>query len=63
MWLRALSENCIKVIANELKTIYLEHVPPLVIQSDQGQEFKGTVNKLYRDMGDFYYVTKWTVLK
>ena len=50
-WPRALSDKCIKTIANELKSIYLEHGPPkLVIQSDQGREFKGTVKRLCRDM-------------
>ena len=50
-WLRALSDKCIKAIANELKSIYLEHGPPkLVIQSDQGREFKGAVKRLCRDM-------------
>ena len=35
---------------NLLKVIYLEHGPPLVIQSDQGREFKGAVEKLCREM-------------
>ena len=50
VWLRALSDKCSKAIANELKSIYLEHGPPLVIQSDQGREFKGAVKNLCRDM-------------
>ena len=50
VWLRALSDKCSKAICNELKIFYLEHGPPLVIQSDQGREFKGAVKKLCRDM-------------
>ncbi|XP_078366006.1 SCAN domain-containing protein 3-like [Oculina patagonica] len=50
VWLRALSGKCSKAIAKELRGIYLEHGPPLVIQSDQGREFKGAVEKLCREM-------------
>ena len=50
VWLRALSDKCSKAIAKELRGIYLEHGPPLVIQSDQGREFKGAVEKLCREM-------------
>ena len=50
VWLRALSDKCSKAIANELKSIYLEHGPPLVIQTDQAREFKGAVKKLCRGM-------------
>ncbi|XP_068723746.1 uncharacterized protein [Montipora capricornis] len=45
LWLRALTDKCSKAIANELRSIHLEHGLPLVIQRDQGREFKGDVKK------------------
>ena len=50
VWLRALATKCSKEIAKELETIYMEHGPPHVIQSDQGGEFKGSVKKFCHHM-------------
>ena len=44
--LRALPTKCSKVISKELQTVYMEHGPPTVIQSDQGSEFKSAMKKL-----------------
>ena len=40
-----------KNVADELRSIYLEHGPPRVIQCDQGGEFKGAVKELCRQLG------------
>lgn len=50
VWPRALATKCSKVITKELETIYMEHGPPHVIQSDQEGEFKGAVKKLCHHM-------------
>ena len=46
VWLRALTTKCSKDISKKLQTIYMEHGPPTVIQSDLGSEFKGAMKKL-----------------
>ena len=46
VWLRPLEKKTSRSVANELRNIYLEHGPPLVIQSDQGSEFKDSVKRL-----------------
>lgn len=45
-----------KVIPGELQNIYLEHEPPRVVQSDQGGEFKGAVERLRLYEHKFYTV-------
>lgn len=51
VWLRPINEKMSKNIADELRSIYLEHGPPCVIQCDQGGEFKGAVKELCRQLG------------
>ena len=51
VWLRALTTKCSKDISKELQTIYMKHGPPIVIQSDQGSEFKGAMKKFCRRLG------------
>ena len=46
VWFRALTTKCSKDISKELQTIYMEHGPPSVIQSDQGSEFKGAMMRI-----------------
>ena len=50
MWYTDRTNGTDRTDRNLLKVIYLEHGPPLVIQSDQGREFKGAVEKLCREM-------------
>ena len=50
VWLRAVREKSSKAISDELENIYLEHGPPLEIQSNQGGEFKCAVKGLCRRM-------------
>lgn len=50
IWLRPLKSKHSKEIASELKSIYMEYGPPLLLQSDQGSEFKGDVKRLCRKM-------------
>ena len=51
VWLRPINKKMTKNIADELRSIYLEHGPPRVIQCDQGGEFKGAVKELCRQLG------------
>ena len=51
VWLRPINKKMSKNIADELRSIYLEHGPPRVIQCDQGGEFKGAVKELCRPLG------------
>ena len=52
VWLRPINKKMSKNIADELRSIYLEHGPPHVIQCDQmGEEFKGAVKELCRQLG------------
>ena len=46
IWLKPLTSKTSKAVAAELKTIYMENGPPIVLQSDQGSEFKGAVKGL-----------------
>lgn len=46
VWLRALTTKCSTDISKELQTIYMEHGPPTMFQSDQGSVFKGAMKKL-----------------
>ena len=46
IWLRLLSSKNSKALAAELKAIYMENGPPIVLQSDQGTEFKGALKGL-----------------
>lgn len=48
IWLRPLQSKNSKAIAAELKVIYMENGSPLVLQSDQGSEFKGAVKRLVK---------------
>ena len=48
--LRALRYKSSKDVTNALKGIYMEHGAPAVIQSDQGIEFKGSVQRLTKGM-------------
>ena len=50
IWLRPLQSKNSKEIAAELKSIYMENGSPLVLQSDQGSEFKGAVKRLCNKM-------------
>lgn len=50
IWLRPLKSKHSKEITSELKSIYMELGPPLLLQSDQGSEFKGDVKRLCRKM-------------
>ena len=50
IWLRPLQSKNSKAIAAELKSIYMENGSPLVLQSDQGSEFKGAVKILCHKM-------------
>ena len=49
VWLRPLKKKSSLRVYNELKNIYREHGPPLVLQCDQGTEFKGAVKRLEKD--------------
>ena len=51
VWLRPMNKKMSKNVEDELRSIYLEHVPPRVIQCDQGSEFKGAVKELCRRLG------------
>ena len=51
VWLRPINKKMSKNVADELRSIYLEHGPPRVIQCDQGGEFKGAVKELCRQLG------------
>ena len=50
IWLKPLTSKTSKAVAAELKTIYMENGPPIVLQSDQGSEFKGAVKGLCRKL-------------
>ena len=50
IWLRPLKSKHSKEIASELKSLYMEFGTPLLLQSDQGSEFKGDVKRLCRKM-------------
>ena len=50
IWLRPLSSKNSKVVAAELKAVYMENGPPIVLQSDQGSEFKGALKGLCRKL-------------
>ena len=51
VWLHPINKKMTKNIVDELRSIYLEHGPPRVIQCDQGGEFKGAVKELCRQLG------------
>ena len=51
VWLRPINKKMTENIVDELRSIYLEHGPPRVIQCDQGGEFKGAVKELCRQLG------------
>ncbi len=46
IWLRPLKSKKSKEAAKHLVEIYTEHVPPKILQHDQGKEFKGVVQTL-----------------
>ena len=50
IWLRPLARKTSKAVAAELKAIYMENGLPIVLQSDQGSEFKGAVKGLCRKL-------------
>ena len=50
IWLRPLASKTSKAAAAELKAIYMENGPPIVLQSDQGSEFKVAVKGLCRKL-------------
>ena len=50
IWLRPLARKTSKAVAAELKAIYRENGLPIVLQSDQGSEFKGAVKGLCRKL-------------
>lgn len=50
IWLRPLSSKTSKAVAADLKALYMENSPPIVLQSDQGPEFKGAVKGLCRKL-------------
>ena len=58
VWLRPINKKMSKNIADEPRSIYLEHGPPRVIQCDQGGEFKGAVKELCCQLG----IKKFVVL-
>ena len=45
-----------KVISDELQNVHLENGPPRVVQSDQGGEFKGAVERVRPYEHKFYTV-------
>ena len=51
VWLRPINKKMSKNVADELRSINLEHGPPRVIQCDQGGDFKGAVKELCRRLG------------
>lgn len=51
LWLRALPDKAACTVAKELYHIYLEFGPPVILQSDQGSEFKGVVKLLCSHCG------------
>ena len=50
IWLRPHRSKHSKEIASELKSTYMDFGTPLLLQSDQGSEFKGDVKQLCRKM-------------
>ena len=50
VWLRPLTNKSSKDVAKELKSIYMEHGAPRIVQNDQGGEFKKAVKKLCERM-------------
>ena len=50
VWLRALQSKSSDEVAIKLRDIYIEFGTPKFVQSDQGREFKGAVEKLCRSL-------------
>jgi transposase InsO family protein len=50
VWLRPLVKKSSSHIAAYLREIYAETGPPRIVQSDRGNEFRGAVLKLLREM-------------
>ena len=51
VWLRPLPSKQSKEGARQLKSVYIEHGAPVVIQHDQGKEFDGAVRRLMHYLG------------
>ena len=48
VFLRPLTNKTSKLVKQEVESIILEHGPPHIIQCDNGTEFRGSMQKLYR---------------
>ena len=50
VWLRPLQSKRSSEIAKHLQEIYCEHGPPKMVQHDQGKEFRGEVQRLFKSL-------------